>query len=272
MPSPEVQTNSPEIRLPVDVRTVIEIYIATEMHRAFPTVGTFEAFLEGTKRFGTQEIWNWLKATAFTVRLNGLFWMMSSEGNSWSRTTLNAEQITLTGIKPHIDRIVNSPKITGSAVKFAQYLGSYFAANPTDDPEELNEFRPSGEVGNPVLIVTKSQDTYSLVDGAHRLMVLLLSGQTQIDVFVAEKTKSGQVPLSGVSAFFEFLRSYYHAKTEAEKSAVLTVLFILLRISADAEEGLERIWIKGQPPEIAAAAQNVFEEYKKQRAYATTKA
>ena len=265
MVRPENHTNTPEIRLPVEVRAVIEMYIATEMHRAFPTVGTFEAFLEGTKRFNTQEIWNWLKATAFTVRLNGLFWMMSSEGNSWSRTTLNAEQIKLTGIKPHIDSIVSSLEINGSASKFAQYLSTYFAKNPTEDPEVLNEFRPTGAVENPVLIVTKSQDTYSLVDGAHRLMVLLLSGQTQIDVFVAEKTKSGQVPLSGFSAFFELLRTYYHSKTETEKSAVLTVLFILLRISADAEEGIERIWINGQPPEIAEAAKEVFVAYKKQR-------
>jgi hypothetical protein len=267
----ENHTPTPEIRLPVKVRSVIEIYIATEMHRAFPTVGTFEAFLEGTKRFDTQEIWKWLKATAFTVRLNGLFWLMSSEGNSWSRTTLNADQITLTGIKPHIDALINSPEIVGSAVKFAEYLRAYFEQHIDDDPEGLNEFRPAGVVGNPVLIVTKSQETYSLVDGAHRLIVLLLAGQTQIDVFVAEKTKSGQVPLSGASTFFEFLRTYYHSKTEEERSAVLTVLFVLLRISADGEEGLERIWIKGQPPEIAAAAQEVFAAYTKQRTAATIK-
>lgn len=192
-----------------------------------------------------KQVWRLLEALSHTYRINSVFALVSSAGYDWQEIELSLDAITLTGVGPHIDKIVSSEEIQKNPEKFAHYLRAYFSEHPhpDDDPLKLNEFRPREQppVHDVLMVRQDKEGRFKMVDGTHRLMVRSVLGETAFRCYCAVPNGKPDLRRRGDSIFVT-LRSAYFAMPEHQE-AILEVAQALAKDSLDGREAVEDYWI-----------------------------
>ena len=190
---------------------IARTYLVVEMSRIFGN-DEFVGKRWEVQNLPDKEVWRLLEALSFSYRLNGMFWEISSQANSWHCASLPVDAVLITGINPAVDKILYMEGCDNRHPKqFAAYLAEYFGKHPNDDPQGLGEFRPRHKpVAFPIIHAAfqpKSGEIHCM-DGAHRLMELVQQGQERIDVFCAVPSGKPAKSLIGDSTFWLLSRLY----------------------------------------------------------------
>jgi hypothetical protein len=222
---------------------VAKMYIQAELSRIFSALEIQEELSRGINGLSEKELLRLLEALSFTYRLNPMFWYLSDDSYTWRKEEVNCDKLILTGMKPEIDAITHSDTIQNNPLKFRDYLLNYFGKYPSNDPEGLGQFRPSGKkIRYPTIFLIEENGKLKLIDGSNRLMATLLQGGTKISAIIGTKTANGK-PHIGDSTFW-LLRRLYERGDPKEKEAVLLVVKKLMRENADGRKAIEEYWVK----------------------------
>lgn len=196
------------------------------------------------ENLASKDLFRLLEAISYTYRMNGVFAAVTDQGYDWYRASTPISAITLNGIKPRIDEIVRSSEINNNPMLFAEYLQRYFAAHPNDDPEGLDEFRPRA-VGDDrrILMACEKEGCLKILDGAHRLMSLAMSGETAVTMYIGRHNGQPHRSMLGDSVFLTLKKAYEAADSEDERAAVLQTVKLLMQASADGREAVQLYWV-----------------------------
>ena len=78
-----------------------------------------------------------------------------------------------------------SEEVKGDALKFKNYLLTYFDTNKESDPQKLFSYKPTNrELKYTKLIATRKDNKIAMLDGSHRLTEMLLSDTKEVHIFV----------------------------------------------------------------------------------------
>lgn len=219
-----------------------KVYLLAELDKIFPGENCQKELEKNIDNLSEKDLWRLLEAMSFTYRLNGIFWYVSDGSFTWTEEEVDCSTLTLTGINSDIDKLTSSQKVQNNAVKFRDYLISYFKKHPNDDPEKLGQFRPQGiPIKFPTIIVMEDRGKLKILDGSNRLMAHLLNGGTKIKAIVGRKIKKGKRRL-GDSTFW-LLRWAYQNSEEKDKEAILQTIKRLRDLSSDGKEAIKTYWI-----------------------------
>jgi len=238
---------SPEkiVRPLVPPEEVGRYYLKSELGRIFPGSKEIKENLDrGIDKLDSFEFWRLLQALSFAYRLNYVFLFVGNSGYSWSEETWCISRLTLTGINPDINAISFSPEVSRSPVKFRDYLKKYFTAHPKDDPQKLEQFRPSQRpVDYPKIILREDEGKILLLDGSNRLIELMFRQEEEVNAFIGRRNSKKEKFRIGDSTFL-LLRNLYEKGDPQERRAVLKVVKMLLGISLDGRQAVENYWVR----------------------------
>ncbi|OGM15912.1 hypothetical protein A2V56_04820 [Candidatus Woesebacteria bacterium RBG_19FT_COMBO_42_9] len=233
------------IRPRVSPEEVGRYYLKSELGRIFPGQKEIRENLDRRiDKLDSFEFWRLLQALSFAYRLNYIFLFVGNSGYSWSEETWRISRLTLTGINPDINAITFSPEISRSPIKFRDFLKKYFADHPQDDPQKLNEFRPSQRpIDYPRIILREDEANILLLDGSNRLIELMFRQEEEVVAFIGRKNGKKEKFRIGDSTFL-LLRNLYEKGDSQERRAVLKVVKMLLGISLDGRRAVENYWVR----------------------------
>jgi len=258
---------SPEkiIRAQISPIEVGKYYLKGELGRVFPGSKDFRAAIDGhIDSMDDLEFWRLFEALSFAYRLNYVFRFVGNAGYSWSEELWAISDLTLTGMSPEINLITHSTEIERSPIKFRNYLKKYFNEHPHDDPQKLDQFRPTNrDVFYPKILLRQKEDKILLLDGSNRLISLMLLGNENVAAFIGRKTGKGEKQRVGDSTFL-LLRNLYEKGDKGVKRAVLKVVRTLLQLSSDGEQAVETYWVKHPRDEaLRKVGQNLIKGIKR---------
>lgn len=148
---------------------------------------------------------------------------------------------------PGVNKVIFSEEVNGDAVKFKNYLLTYFATHSEDDPQKLFSYKPTNkELKYPKLIAARKDTKIAMLDGSHRLTEMLLNDKSEVNMFVEhpidgvpEETKRS---LIGYSTLIQ-LTILYKQGNEEEKKAALTVVREIMNKTLDGKEAVQKYWV-----------------------------
>lgn len=214
-------------------------YLKAEMHRLFPKTNVKKTI----DKLGDKELWRLLEAMSFSFRLNGMFWFISDSSVSWSEEVWNIDKLTLTGMKPAINKVIYSEEVNRNPFRMRDYLLRYFDRYPSTDPEGLGQFRPNGiAVKHSKIFLRENGGKMTLLDGSNRLIKYCLEGKTEVTAYVGRKNGTNGKIMIGDSTFW-LLRKVYGQVDANNKEIVLSMTKILMELSEDGRGAIEEYWI-----------------------------
>lgn len=239
MPKPlEVITNE------VSSIEVGKYYLKVELSKLFTSDELRAGIDETIDKVGKYDFWRFLEAMSFTYRLNGIFWAVGNTKYSWSEEIWEPKDVTFVRMRPTIDKITLSPDINRNPVKFYEYLKEYFNAHPSDDPEDLGQFRPDPKkpITYSKLLMLEDGEKMKLLDGGNRLIADLFRGQERLTAYVARETNPNGKYRIGDSTFWLLGRTYINAKLE-DKDSILKTIELLIDSSLDGKSAAQTYWL-----------------------------
>lgn len=231
----------------VDRLQIARYYLESELPNILHDEGVEAHTLinNSVQRLSDKQTWRLLEALSYTYRINNVFALVSNAGYDWQEVELPLDAITLTGTRPHIDKIVYSEEIQQNPEKFARYLQAYFSEHvqKDDDPLDLNEFRPRDEpIVHDTLIVRQTEDgLIKMVDGTHRLIARGMAGEGSFRCYCAVPNDEPALHHRGDSLFVTLRRAYL-AMPE-HQDAILEVTKALAKDSLDGIDAVKDYWV-----------------------------
>ena len=187
-----------------------------------------------------KEAWREIEAFSVTLGLNDVMRYLTNESYIWSEEVWDINELRLTGMgNPRIDNILRSDSVNFRPFAFRDYLRSYFAQHPDDDPENLNDLRPTNrEIQYPTILLRQHKRQPALLDGSHRLVELMLRGETTITTFVGRGDNNARTRL-GPSIFRTLRLAYEHSGNDA----IIATVKDLIGQSTDGSKWVQIYWI-----------------------------
>jgi|GEM_PF-857562 len=203
---------------------------------------------ESLDNLSEKQIWRLLEAISYTYRMNGVFHETTNTAKQWVDVEMPIEAITLTSTKPHINDIVYSLAINRQPFEFSEYLRNYFANhhNEADDPEKLNEFRPSSDIKSlkdAKLIMRENGSLIEMVDGTHRLIAATLLGAHSVRTLVSLPNGQTSKKMIGDSSFNTLRDLYESTDSSKKRKKIIEVTAMLGKNSTDGVEAIQNYWI-----------------------------
>lgn len=252
------------LKVGVDRRTVGETYLASELHKIFRwEKDELAQHMQAVTSLTDEDFYKFLEALSFTYRLNGVFYRVGSEKYTWVEAIVPIEDLTLTGINPAVDAVVQRSDIQHHPVAFANFLKEHFQEH--EDPSQLpfHMLLPdeSVDLENQVLFAQEKHDQIRMFDGGHRLLAMAQLGIESCRMYIAiSKENAAQIPQMRGPAVFLHLRKAFEAATDPEvRSSIVTVCRELVATSSDGEKAVHTYWIEyAQDDEVRAAGQSIL--------------
>lgn len=236
----------------VSATEVGKYYLKIELSKLFPAEELRVGIDKTIDSLEDYDFWRLLEAMSFTFRLNWIFWAISNTKYTWSEEEWSPEEVTYVRMRPSIDKITFSADINGNPIKFRDYLKKYFDEHPNDDPEGLEQFRPtpSREINYEKLFLVHYGNKVELIDGGNRLMASLAKGNERLIAYTAHETNPAGKCRIGDSTFWLLGRTYIEASAE-DKNAVLKTIELLVNLSVDGKQAAQNYWLNNIPdPEL----------------------
>lgn len=244
---------------PIPRTEIARYYLASEIGNALSGDN-----LQVRPDLSEKELWRLLEAFSHTYRANGVFHLLTDHGFDWYRTDIPVERITMTGMSPPLNKLIQSERINRSPIKLRDYLHSYFQQHPSadDDLEQLNECRPRPVTsGLDIIIVREDEEgVIKMADGSHRFLSLLMDDRPTVTAYYAKQNGKPHKHMMGDTIFLTMRRLYTHAQDETEKQAVLATTKALIRSSHDWRDAIQIYWIDYHTTdEVAATARQLLD-------------
>lgn len=221
--------------------TVAKYYLKSELGNIFSDDLTvqIEKMIDSLSE---NKVWRFLEALSFTYRLNGVFWKISDLGISWKEEEVLVKDIVLTGISPDVNEIIKSDEIKHNPVAFANYLKNLQSKNENIS-EELMAFLPRKEpIFNKYIIISENDNVKRILDGSHRLISMILSGQEKVMSYTASCVGESK-PKRGDSTFWLLKIMYEESSSDEDKEAILKVVKIMSNKSSDGLNAIKEYWV-----------------------------
>jgi hypothetical protein len=154
-------------------REVAQYYVTAELHNLLGRDTS-----RSISRLGNRDLWRLLEGLSVTYRLNGVYCSIVSPNLRWYRTTVPVKPLRIHGINETVDEVLRSKTVRYSAVALAEQVAKGAAPG-------LDEFRSRGPVRYPVIITRKRHQHEQVLDGAHRLVRLILDGHKTVEAYRA---------------------------------------------------------------------------------------
>lgn len=245
MSEQETATPQPKevIRERVSAVEVGKYYLKAEFGRIFPEDLVRESLDQRIEGLAELEFWRLLEATSDTFRINGVFRLVGEEGNIWNEELWDPQKLTLAAMNPDIDRVTHLPEIGQDPARFVNYLSSYFADHPDDDPEHLNQFRKDDRVIRYERVLLREEGgKISMLDGSNRLIKMLFEGKKEVTAFIARKTnESGRYRLG--DSTFVFLRTLYYSASEEERVVLFKLIKRVMEETLNGRGSIQNYWV-----------------------------
>lgn len=240
----------------VNREEVAHTYLAAELPRI---AGKKARLLEKTSK----GLWRTLEALSYSYRANDVFHAVTDESFDWHKLKLPIDSITLTGVKPHINDIVFSSGIDRQPLRFASYLTQYFYEHPDDDPEDLNEFRPTEGPLDPslaTLLTVERGDAVNILDGTHRLMKQAMLGKKAIEVYAGVPNGQESRHMIGDTTFLTLRHLFESADGATERRNIIKTTVLMARKSIDGYAAVLEYWIEHpRDPAVQQAGQDILD-------------
>lgn len=225
---------------------VAKYYLEIEFSKLFENVGV-NLINETIDNLTESKIWALLEAMSFTYRLNGVFFKLAREGYTWNEEIWNVGDVLLTGMDSNVNKVIFSEEVKGDALKFKNYLLTYFDTNKESDPQKLFSYKPTNrELKYTKLIATRKDNKIAMLDGSHRLTEMLLSDTKEVHIFVGHPVEGipeeSKKTLIGNSTLI-LLTILYKQGDEEEKKAVLTVVKEIIAKTLDGKDATQKYWV-----------------------------
>ena len=225
---------------------VAKYYLEIEFSKLFKSVDV-SLVNETIRDLPDNKVWALLEAISFTYHLNGVFFKLAREGYTWNEEVWNVEDVLLTGMDSNVNKIIFSEEVKSDALKFRNYLLTYFENNKESDPLNLFSYKPSNrKLKYTKLIATSKDNKIAMLDGSHRLTEMLLSGTNEVHIFVGHPTEGvpeeNKKTLIGNSTLI-LLTILYKQGNDEEKKAVLTVVKEIIAKTLDGKAATQKYWV-----------------------------
>ena len=147
---------------------------------------------------------------------------------------------------------------------FADYIRDYFDLFPDadDDPQGLNEFRPTTPIEDIRANNIITDERYGLIlirDGSHRLITSALLGATSIRAFSGVPNGRESLSMKGDSTFLTLRIQFEAAQDDDERDSILHTCFLLANSSSNGSSAISNYWIDHAPNmEVADAGERIL--------------
>lgn len=249
----------------IDSRDVARYYIVCELPRIFKNISetALEQIEASISRLNEDELWSLLEAMAFTYRANSVFHAVSDIGLDWYEVEIAVNEITLGGVNPYVNKVTFSEEIKRSPPEFADYLRRYFNQHTSDDPLKLKEFSPKVSIRHPRIILWERTGRIVTLDGIHRLISQVLSGQQTVRAYLAVHNNNQHKTMLGKSIFILMRTLYDKNKEPTQREHILDVTRLMALDSTDGYRSIKEHWIDVAPTlEIQAAGEDLLKRIK----------
>lgn len=234
---------------------VAKSYLEIELFKFFkkPTKETANIIVTTVRNLKDSRVWALLEAMSFTYHLNGVFYNISRENYTWNEEVYHVNDLVLTGMDSKANKVIFSKGVDGDAIKFKDYLLSYFEGSDESDPEGLLSYKPSNkEIVFEKLLMKENDGMILMLDGSHRLVEMLLSDIDEVTAYVGhpDNADAENNPKYRIgSSTFIMLTIMFKRGNSEEREAVLTLIKQLINTSVDGKKAFKKYWIDRQRDE-----------------------
>ena len=247
------------ISVGVERRTVGEAYLAAELHKLFRwDTKELAEQMHAISALSDQDFFKLLEAFSFTYRLNGVFYRVGSEKYLWVEAIVPIENLTLTGIEPVVDAVVQSTDIQHHPVAFAQFLKDHFQTVDDVSQSAFRVFIPDTTVNleNQVLFAQEKHDQIRMFDGGHRILAMAQLGIESCRMYIAiSKENASEIPqMRGPAVFLHLRKAFEATQDHAVRANIVAVCRHLISTSSDGVSAVQTYWIDyAQDDDVKAA-------------------
>jgi hypothetical protein len=245
---------------------VAKYYLEIELYKLFKNSSEemAETITSTIQQLPENKIWALLEAMSFTYHINGVFYKISRAAYTWNEEVWHVKDLVLTGMDSKANKVIFSDEVNGDALKFKNYLLSYFEDADESDPEGLLSYKPKNKkiIFNK-LIMTEEKGAIRMLDGSHRLTEMLLADIYEVTAYVGHPTSAFSEDTQKVrigNSTFIMLSIMYKRGNPEERKAVLILVKQLVGYSIDGKEAVKKFWVDQQrDEEIVAAGMKILE-------------